>query len=561
MVRHGTIFALSAGTLISLGLSAWLRAGPADDRDAVITATLAVQTALQQGRDHLFRNDPKSAVYVLESQLAHINGNPAYLALLRDAYRALIKELKLANQDQAVALYMQRLQILDPGAILDGGALRPAHSPAPTPPLVPSSPPSSPAVAPPPASTPTAPPPEGATTSATTFPTSANTTPAAPRPDRIARGKLDDAEPVATLSDRRGAARGLLARAEEEFSNRRFREASLFYEQAHHHDPECTVPSRERWAYCKLYRVVEQINQSPAGSLNWDELEREVRQAIELAPRLEYGRYLLGELQRRREPPREAAPPVQHADRGANGWAKAETANFRIFHNQPRDYAEQVARVAEQTRVAMFQKWFGQAGPDWTPKCDIYLHATAQDYGKATGAPTASPGHSSIRSEAGRVVRRRIDLHVDDPNLLSAVLPHETTHVVLAGQFGEHPVPRWADEGMAVLTEPREKVERHLRNLHRCRQENQLFSLQQLMQLPDYPEPRAISAFYAQSVSLVDFLCQERSPQVFAQFLRDGLHTGYEAALRKHYGYRGFDELQQRWSQKAFGSTVASQGP
>ena len=73
-----------------------------------------------------------------------------------------------------------------------------------------------------------------------------------------------------------------------------------------------------------------------------------------------------------------------------------------------------------------------------------------------------SPGHSSIRTDGPRVLSRRIDLHCGDvPNLLAAVLPHETTHVTLAGQFGDRPVARWADEGMAVLTEPREKVERH----------------------------------------------------------------------------------------------------
>src|SRR5207244_3282532 len=107
--------------------------------------------------------------------------------------------------------------------------------------------------------------------------------------------------------------------------------------------------------------------------------------------------------------------------------------------------------------------------------------------------------------ENGRLVTRRIDLHCDDPNMIVAVLPHETTHVVLAGQFGDVQVPRWADEGMAVLTEPRDKVERHLHNLDRCRQDGQLFSLRQLMQMHDYPDPRYIGAFYAESVSLVDF--------------------------------------------------------
>src|SRR5262245_59861486 len=84
-----------------------------------VAETLAVQTALQQGRDFLQRGDARSAVFALESQLGRINGNPTYLNVLRDAYRAYIKELRLAKQDAEAARYQQRLQILDPGAALD----------------------------------------------------------------------------------------------------------------------------------------------------------------------------------------------------------------------------------------------------------------------------------------------------------------------------------------------------------------------------------------------------------------------------------------------------------
>jgi hypothetical protein len=73
------------------------------------------------------------------------------------------------------------------------------------------------------------------------------------------------------------------------------------------------------------------------------------------------------------------------------------------------------------------------------------------------------------------------------------------------------------------------------------------------MQMDNYPDRRLISAFYAQSVSLVEFLSNRQGPQVFAQFLRDGLRDGYESALQRHYGYRDFDDLQQRWDRYAFG--------
>ena len=163
-----------------------------------------------------------------------------------------------------------------------------------------------------------------------------------------------------------------------------------------------------------------------------------------------------------------------------------------------------------------------------------------------------------IRRLAGPSTRR-IDLHCDDPNMTYAVLPHEATHVVLAGRFGDQPVPRWADEGMAVLTEPREKIERHLRHLPEYRRDSQLFPVRQLMSLNDYPDPRYIGSFYAESVSVVEFLTKAGGAPKFTQFLREGLRSNnYEAALQRHYGYRNFADLEQRWIKATFEGGTAT---
>ena len=228
-----------------------------------------------------------------------------------------------------------------------------------------------------------------------------------------------------------------------------------------------------------------------------------------------------------------------------------ETANFRVLHNQPKDVAERAARVAEATRLAMSRKWFGDDGEVWNPRCDIYLFATADDYSRETKTTARSPGHSTMSIDCGRVVARRIDLHVDHPETFNSVLPHEATHVVLAGRF-DVPVPRWADEGMAVLTEPPNRVDRYLKNLPRQDQEHLLFGVGQLMRLNDYPDARSVDPFYTQSVSLVDFLSKEKSPREFTAFLRDGLRDGYESSLRKHYHIENFSELERRWRAFAF---------
>ncbi len=307
-----------------------------------------------------------------------------------------------------------------------------------------------------------------------------------------------------------------------------------------------------------LNQVVDQLNQAGPGRPPFGELEKQVQGALALAPSLEEtGKWLLREIgQRTKTQVAAAAPesfaeiPVQHLGRNKEGWQVAETPYFRIFHNQSRDQIERVAAIAEKTRRDMYRKWFGNDGVDWTPKCELILHPTANDYTRMTGVPSSSPGHSRIESDPGcqRVLSRRMDLRCDNPGMLDAVLPHETTHVVLAGMFGHFNVPRWADEGIAVLTEPAHKVDLHRRNLEKSRQEGLLFGVKELMQLDNYPQPRRIGAFYAQSVCLVEFMTELRGPQVFTAFVRDGLREGYDEALRKHYAL-DMNELQDRWQQ------------
>ncbi len=538
MARIG-LYALMGAAVLTASPLVPLRAQALDHETAIGNA-LRVQEAMASADAYLLAGDPGKAVDVLEEMLPRINGNRKYLAKLRDAYRAYIPRLYADRQPVQAKKYLERLYILDHGAAGD-----PSLQAATEKTIAASS--------------------EEAITPTSHGPTlaemaQASGTPPGKTPIK-ARGSMEDPfdranaavpSPADTLA-RGQVAQQLLAKAETEFKDRHFSEARHFYEQAYRADQACTLASRDRWAYCKMNYVVEQLNRSNLDAGAWAELEREVKGAVELAPRLaDTGRWLEGELSKRRSGPGTSVA-VRHLGTNAQGWEVAETANFRIFHKNSRDSAERAAQTVERTRTAMYQKWFSSIPAAWNPKCDLYLHATAQEYSQVTGQEPTSPGHSTIVRERGgsRIVSRRMDMHSDTPNMLEAVLPHETTHVVLAGNFGNADVPRWADEGMAVLTEPAEKVDMHRRNLARCSQEGRLFSVAELMQLDNYPPARQISAFYAQSVSLVDFLSSQRGPAVFAQFVRDGLREGYETALQRHYGFRDFADLQARWGQQA----------
>jgi hypothetical protein len=246
--------------------------------------------------------------------------------------------------------------------------------------------------------------------------------------------------------------------------------------------------------------------------------------------------------------------PLRYVESDGEWVHQAVTTYFHVYHKDSKRLVCQAARVAERTRAAMQQKWFG-GRCHWQYRCEIYLHANSDDFCRDLGVPEATPGYSSFHRDEDGYLTRRIDLNCSDLNMLIAVLPHEVTHTVLAGRFGDRPVPRWADEGMAVLTEPADKIDRHLHTLPEHR--NELFGLEQLMEMDQYPAHEYVGVFYAESVSLVRFLVQEKGARVFTRFLREGMEDGYESALRNHYGYRSFADLEDRWNQEVFGVAAA----
>jgi len=251
-------------------------------------------------------------------------------------------------------------------------------------------------------------------------------------------------------------------------------------------------------------------------------------------------------------PPKPAQLPVKvrHLAAKVNGWSVSETANFRLYHREWPELAERAGRVAERARDASYRKWFGKPDPEWRSRCDLYLHTTGAEYQEATGVPAEVPGHTSIDRDKGRVLSRRIDIHCDRDDAFLAVVPHEVTHAVMADKLGDKP-PLWASEAMAILAEPRGVIDAHLRNLPGFRDEGRLFPVAQLVRMKAYPEPRYVRAYYAQSLSLVELLVEEKGPEVLIAWLRDGAKDGPEKALQQHYGC-SMDEMDKRWRGYAF---------
>jgi hypothetical protein len=484
-----------------------------------VSAVLGVQKAIAAAREHLRANRSADAAAVLEAELLNADGNPTFLNLLREAYTAHLRDLQAQKADAAtIDSVRRRLKVLDGQSAADLGATKATSAAAdihpPAPPIP--EPPAdviAPAIGPTPA-------------------WSVGDVVAPPAPVKGGdpfQQKLRD-EPNTTSK---------LPLASKAFANRRYAEAATLFADAARGNELFSTAQRDEWAYSRLHGVGMRLNGSTGPVANAAELTQEVNEALRsgsdrLTP---FGNQLLTEI-RRRGPTTTAA---------ANDWQSIETASFRVLHHGQQATAIEIGQLAEVARTAMYDRWAGAVANPWSARCEIYLHATAADYAKATGKLVDHPGHSTVNIKGTRVVSRRLDVRLDEPTLMDSVLPSEITQIVLADMFADQPLPRWAVVGMAALSESPEGVARYQRAVPMLLRDKKLFAVGAFLDQATFPEPPAVTAFYAESVSLVSYLVELKGSKAFATFLREAPRRGYARALTTHYGFKDAAELQDRW--------------
>jgi hypothetical protein len=351
---------------------------------------------------------------------------------------------------------------------------------------------------------------------------------------------------------------------------------------------------KDHWAYCRSVDVLRRLKAKPTTAEEWASIDREIGEIKALNPTFWWAEYLRnladdssrsaartpkGRIVRGASPESDLTSPgsstsqpqrtpskqgkpgalVAAAPSGSGGASTGrddstlpyltESANFRIHHADAA-LADSIARAAEATRESQARHWSGSMPRNWSPKCEIDVYPTAVVFAAETKQAADSPGFSTMTSDGNAISGRRIRLRADHPDLLTAILPHEVTHVVLADLFPAQPVPRWADEGIAVLAEPQAEQERRLAELDRALQGGKVFTIESLM-VRDCPEGEFWPLYYAQSISLTRFLVSQGKPAQFIDFLHRSQSGAIEGELRKVYGIEGYADLQKRWLDHA----------
>jgi hypothetical protein len=496
-----------------------------------VNALIGVQRSMKVARQHIDAGRTADAVAVLESELVNADGNAQFLELLRSAYSAHLRQLQSQKADAAtIESFRRRLKALD-------GKGQPVVAPAPevsasvlspAPPI-----PDAPAnlVAPP---APLGPSPGDSAAQLVVPPKELATS----DPRDPFQQPIRDTPPVGSH----------LPQASAAFAARRYAEAATLFSEAAAHQESFSPAQRDEWAYSRLHGVAMRLNRGIPSAGDLSDLALEVDDATKGGSEhiASFASQLSTEIRRRNS--RTGSQPFDA------GWQVGDTANFRVFHRGQPALAAEAGQTAEAARKDMYERWAGApAGPWSSPRCDIYLHATATEYAQATGKSVESPGHSTIQTKAGRVVARRIDLRLDEPAIMDGVLPSEVTQVVLADMFADQPLPRWAIVGMAALSESPERVGRYSRAVPPMLRDKKLFAVGPFLDQPNFPDPNTVTAFYAESVSLVLYLVELKGPKAFATFLREAPRRGYARALTAHYGFKDAADFQDHWVRHVLG--------
>jgi hypothetical protein len=232
----------------------------------------------------------------------------------------------------------------------------------------------------------------------------------------------------------------------------------------------------------------------------------------------------------------------------SQGWKEEKGDHFIVYYEndaaRPKEilrkaefYYNKIARDLGYSRYSNF--W------QWDKRVKIYIHPNQEAFQKSTGQPVWSHGMANYLDKSIHSIET-------NDNFLNAVLPHEITHLVFRDFVGfKGEVSLWMDEGVAQWEED-DKRAAALQMMPALVAGANILTIQTLTSLDIRREtdPQKVRLFYAQAISLVDFLIKNYGASSFTSLcreLRDG--KDLESALRIAYAnsVKNLEDLDDKW--------------
>jgi hypothetical protein len=174
--------------------------------------------------------------------------------------------------------------------------------------------------------------------------------------------------------------------------------------------------------------------------------------------------------------------------------------NFVVRGPSP-EVARRVWYEAVRLRKELALLWLGKELPDWPQPCSIKVKVPPGASG--FGGATSFTYGQTVRPRVSGITSAEMEIQGVLPYIIHDVLAHEILYTVLATYFGK-PVPRWADEGIAVTAESVDVRFAHDVKAREYLNQGRGIRLTLLFPMTEYP--RDMHVLFAQGNSLVEFL-------------------------------------------------------
>ncbi len=234
-------------------------------------------------------------------------------------------------------------------------------------------------------------------------------------------------------------------------------------------------------------------------------------------------------------------------------WQEAKSTHFIInYKNAPEDFINRsiekleacYERITDRLGFRRYNFWL------WDKRAVVYIHDDAGSFQAVTGQP------SWVSGEA-RPQEKIIHTFTNATGFFESLLPHEMAHIIFREFVGinNRAVPVCLDEGVASYQET-SRVALAAPLIREAIRTNVFIPLETLVRLnPQFMQDQsAVHLFYAESVSLVDYLIRTFGPDTFVSFcqaLRDKQDLG--RALASTYNFASVSALGDAWVRACAG--------
>ena len=238
-------------------------------------------------------------------------------------------------------------------------------------------------------------------------------------------------------------------------------------------------------------------------------------------------------------------------------WKEEKGKHFIIRYESAvgESWAKQVLRrsesyytkLAQQIGYVRYQEYW-----TWENRVPITIYENQERFSTETGQPSWVQGGAMIGRDGTWAKKRAIVTFKRETEFLDETLPHEISHLILKDFIGfETRVPRWFDEGVAQLQQQHRPTEMRsfLRGIVQRTQQVPFHALYGY-NVAYETDPVKVSIFYAQSLSMIEFLIKNYGTQrfgVFCKNLRDGksFNSAFLGAYQHLISSR--DEFEKKW--------------